>query len=116
MLYMKPYTNEDKKDIKHAKEFFVYFQNKHTEKQLDNWIKVLLPMIQNNDFANNKKLKYEIMRGTVPMCYRGQLWAQLIGNQEKINLQIYEKFKNTDYTFTVDWTQQENQGTCRQWL
>lgn len=39
------------------------------------------------------------MKGTVPMCYRGQLWAGLIGNETRINAQVFEAFKNDDFTF-----------------
>ena len=33
------------------------------------------------------------------MCYRGQLWAALIGNEQRINAQVYKTFKTDDYTF-----------------
>lgn len=39
------------------------------------------------------------MKGNVPMCYRGQLWAGLIGNEARINAQVFEAFKNDDFTF-----------------
>ena len=33
------------------------------------------------------------------MCYRGQLWAALIGNEERINAYVFNTFRTDDYTF-----------------
>lgn len=53
----------------------------------------------------------------MPMCYRGQVWASLIGNDEKLNSQIYEQFKNTDFTFQrySDETYKDK-SNCGKWL
>lgn len=38
------------------------------------------------------------MKGGVPMSYRGQLWISLVGNELRINSQVFEEFQS-DYTF-----------------
>lgn len=56
---------------------------------MDVWIKNFLPSIKSGEFLENKKLKSEIMKGNVPMCYRGEMWAQLIGNKLRINCLVF---------------------------
>ena len=77
----------NKKDLKNAKEFLSYFQTKHNQKFLDQWQK---NFITNKD----KRLKQEILKGAVPMSLRGELWAELIGNELRINSMMFETFKN----------------------
>jgi len=81
------YYQEDisRKELKNAQDYFAYFSNKHSEKQLDLWLKTYIPIVNQGEHLTNKKIKSEIMKGNVPMCYRGQLWAGLIGNESRIN-------------------------------
>jgi len=34
------------------------------------------------------------MKGNVPMCYRGEIWQNMIGNELRINSQVYNAFNN----------------------
>ena len=86
----------DKKELANGKEYLQYFQNKHSEKQLDQWIKNFLPHIKSGElsYKKNNKLVSEIMKGNVPMCYRGEIWAGMIGNELRINSHIFNAFNN----------------------
>ena len=86
----------DKKELANGKEYLQYFQNKHSEKQLDQWIKNFLPHIKSGElsYKKNSKLVSEIMKGNVPMCYRGEIWAGMIGNELRINSHIFNAFNN----------------------
>lgn len=74
-------SQQDKKEMIDAKEYFQYFQNKHSDKQLDTWLKCylpLLPLLHSKEIIPNRKIKsdiakmkQEIVKGMVPMCYRG---------------------------------------------
>ena len=75
---------ETQEDLQHAREFFHYFQNKHTEKQVDQWLKVYLPAVRAGDL-DHKKLRSEITKGNMPMVFRGEVWQSLIGNPLKLN-------------------------------
>lgn len=87
---------KNKKELASGKEYLQYFQNKHSEKQLDLWIKSLLPVIKSGDqhYKKNSKVISEIMKANVPMCYRGELWQAMIGNDLRINSQIFNSFNN----------------------
>lgn len=67
---------KNKKELANGKEYLQYFQNKHSDKQLDQWIKNILPSLKSGDqvYKKNNKLINEIMKGNVPMCYRGEIW------------------------------------------
>lgn len=86
----------DKKELASGKEYLQYFQNKHSEKQLDQWIKSYLPLIKSGEpaYKKNSKLVSEITKGNVPMCYRGEMWAGMIGNELRINSHIFKAFNN----------------------
>lgn len=34
------------------------------------------------------------MKGNVPMCYRGEVWASMIGNELRLNSQVFNAFNN----------------------
>lgn len=87
---------KNKKELANGREYLQYFQNKHSEKHLDQWIKNFLPSIKSGEhvFRKNSKLQNEIMRGNVPMCYRGEIWANMIGNDLRINSQVFNAFNN----------------------
>ena len=40
-----------------------------------------------------------MLKGAVPMSLRGELWAQLIGNDMRINPMMFQTFKCEDFTF-----------------
>jgi len=65
---------------------------------MDQWLKIYLPLVQSQEHLRNAKLKSEIMKGAIPMSFRGQLWSAFIGNDLRINSQVFEEFKS-DYTF-----------------
>ena len=65
---------------------------------MDQWLKVYLPLVQSQEHQKNTKLKSEIMKGAIPMSFRGQLWSAFIGNDLRINSQVFQEFKS-DYTF-----------------
>jgi len=77
----------NRKELANGKEYLQYFQNKHSEKHLDQWIKNFLPAIKSGEqvYKKNSKILTEIMKGNVPMCYRGEMWASMIGNELRIN-------------------------------
>lgn len=62
-----------------------YFANTHTERQLDSWIKVYLPAVRAGEIYNNPRLKQKIVKGQMPMVFRGEVWKEMIGNDLKLN-------------------------------
>jgi len=41
------------------------------------------------------------MKGNVPMCYRGEMWQQLIGNGLRINCLVFQTYKS-EWNFSGD--------------
>lgn len=71
--------------MRHAREFLNYFANTYTERQLDSWVKVYLPAARAGHIYTNTKLKSKIVKGEMPMVFRGEVWKIMIGNDLKLN-------------------------------
>ena len=53
-------SEQNIKDLHHAKEYIQYFKCKHTDKQLDIWVKQYLPLVLSQSHHGHKNIKKEI--------------------------------------------------------